>query len=53
MGAQSQPESPAIWISRAASAEIAKVKSLLLKGQGEEAAHKKWHVGAGSAETQS
>ena len=51
-GAQSQPEPPAIWISRAANAEIAKVKSLLLKGQGEETAPKKRHVGAGNAETQ-
>ena len=53
MGTQSQPEPPAIWISKAARAEIATVKSLLLKGHGEEAAHKKRHVGAGSAETQS
>ena len=50
-GTQSQPEPPALWISRAASAEIAKVKSPLLKGQGEETAPKKRHVGAGSAET--
>ena len=46
---QSQPELAALWISKAASAEVAKAKELLLRvARTGEAAPKKRHVAAGS-----
>ena len=44
---QAQPEPAALWISKAASAEIAKAKGILVNSQVGEAASKKRHV-AGS-----
>ena len=51
-GSQTQPEPPALWISKAASAEVAKAKALLMKFQGEQAAAKKRHIAAGGADVQ-
>ena len=51
-GTQTQPEPPALWISKAATAEIAKVKALLMKYQSEQTAPKKRHVASGGADAQ-
>ncbi|MFM7988192.1 MAG: hypothetical protein ACKPKO_53655, partial [Candidatus Fonsibacter sp.] len=49
-GTQTQPEPPALWVSKAARAEIGKAKSLLLKSLAEETAPKKRHVVVGVAD---
>jgi hypothetical protein len=51
-GSQTQPEPPALWISKAASVEVAKAKALLMKFQSEQAAAKKRHIAAGGADVQ-
>ena len=49
-GTQTQPEPPALWVSKAARADIGKAKALLLKSLAEEAAPKKRHVVVGGAD---
>ncbi|WP_353239665.1 hypothetical protein [Limnohabitans sp.] len=49
-GTQTQPEPPALWISKAARAEIGKAKALLLKSLAEETAPKKRRVVVGGAD---
>ena len=49
---QAQPEPAALWISKAASAELAKTKGILLNSQVGEALPKKRHVARSGSDTQ-
>ena len=49
---QAQPEPAALWISKAASAEITKAKGILVNSQVGEAASKKRHVAGSGPDTQ-
>ena len=49
---QAQPEPAALWISKAASAEITKAKGILVNSQVGEAASKKRHVAGSGSDSQ-